>query len=154
MADGTQQLAQFEVCMEKRANALLTEGRLDRSELSRYVMKKHAMIAADIAECIASEEIGARWTELAAKDIEDVETVEEDRFREVLREANERLANETLRLCGIAEEEIETAEAKTEEKPAYADLLVFVPVRTRRKKKKSAIEEPKFEQLTMLFEAV
>ncbi|MGB9846821.1 MAG: helicase-related protein, partial [Desulfotomaculales bacterium] len=143
VADGTQQLAQFEVCMEKRANALLTEGRLDRSELSRYVRKKQAMIAADIAECIASEDIGTLWTELAAKDIEDVETVEEDRFREVLRAANERLANETLRLCGIAEEEIETAEVKTEERPSYADLLVFVPVRTRRKKKKSAVaEEP------------
>lgn len=155
VADGTQQLAQFEVCLEKRANAMLTEGRLDKSELAFYVTKRRAMLAADLAQCIADEEIGMRWSNLAAKDIEDVEMVEEARFHEALRAANERLANETLRLCGLAEEEIETADVKGAEKPAYADLLVFVPIRTRRKRKKAAVqEESKYEQLTMLFEAV
>jgi hypothetical protein len=146
VADGTQQLSQFEVCLEKRANALMTEGRLDKSELSRYISKKRSMLATDLAQCIADEEIGIKWADLAAKDIEDVEMVEEARFHEVLRVANDRLANETLRLCGLAEEEIETADIKDAEKPAYADLLVFVPIRTRKKKQ----EEPKYEQLTML----
>lgn len=149
VADGTQQMAQFEVCLEKRANALLTEGRLDKSELSRYLAKKRAMLAADLAHCIADEEIGAKWTDLAVKDIEDVEMVEEARFHEVLQAANERLANETLRLCGLAEEEIETADIKAENL-AYADLLAFVPIRTRRKKKNTQ-EEAIYEQLTMLF---
>jgi len=149
VADGTQQMAQFEVCLGKRANALLTEGRLDRSELSRYVSKKRSMLATDLAQCIADEEIGLKWTDLAAKDVEDVEMVEEARFQEVLRAANERLANETLRLCGLAEEEIETI-ATDVEKPVCVDLIASVPVRTRRRKKKGT-QDVEYEQLAMLF---
>jgi hypothetical protein len=36
VASATQQIAQFESCMTKRAHALLAEGKLDRSELAEY----------------------------------------------------------------------------------------------------------------------
>lgn len=138
VADGTQQVSQMEVCLEKRAHAMLAEGRLDKAEMSRYVQGTRMSLAADIAQCIASEDIGLRWTDLAVKDLDQVEMVDEARFREVLRQAHERLANETLRLCGLAAEE--DAEAVVEpEQPAsfaalYADLASAMPRRRRRKR--------------------
>jgi len=53
VAEGTQQVAQLQTCMEKRAHALMTEGRLDRSEMRGYMKGSRMSLAADIANCIA-----------------------------------------------------------------------------------------------------
>ncbi len=143
VAEGTQQMAQFQSCLEKRAHALMTEGRLDKSELQGYMKGTRMSLAADIAHCIASEDIGLKWTRLAEKDLADVEMYDEAEFRIALKQAQQSLAAETLRLCGIEEEivdvddvdDVEQQPAEAVKKPTYADLLLLVPKRTRRKKK-------------------
>lgn len=151
MADGTQQMAQFQTCLEKRAHALMTEGRLDKSEMRSFIKGSRMSLAADIAQCISSEDVGLKWTKLAEKDLEDVEMYSEEEFQSVLKKAQERLAAETLRLCGIEEtaevEDVETKE-ETVKKPTYADLLLLIPKRTRRKRKKNVLPEG-VEQLTL-----
>lgn len=144
VADGTQQAAQMEVCLEKRAHAMLAEGRLDKGELAKFTRGTQMSLAADIAQCIAGEDISLRWMDLAQRDLEDVEMVEESKFRKVLAETQSRLANETLRLCGIEdEEEFDiTIDVTPEEsgRPSYVELLELAPKRTKRKKKKKVAD--------------
>jgi ssDNA-binding Zn-finger/Zn-ribbon topoisomerase 1 len=137
IADGTQQVSQFQACMLKRAHAMMAEGRLDRTELAKYGRDTTSALAADLAECLADEDLGTKWTELAAKDL-DVETVSEDEFQDVLRKTQKRLTNETLRLCGITDE-IEDDDSEEIEVPkpsSWVDIYV-VPRRRRRKKQLS-----------------
>jgi len=144
VADGTQQMAQFQTCLEKRAHALMTEGRLDKSEMWKFVKDSRMSLAADIAQCISTEDIGLKWTHLAEKDLEDVEMYGEEEFQAVLRKAQEELADGTLRLCGIEETveiEEETKPAEAVKKPTYADLLLLMPKRTRRKRRKNILPE-------------
>jgi hypothetical protein len=129
----TQQMAQFKTCLEKRAHAMITEGRLEKSELPNYISGSRMHLASDLAHCIAEEDIGLKWTDLAGKDIEDVETYDEAEFKEALQKAQKKLASETLRLCGVDEEEIETVALKTDtKKPTFMDLYTLMPKRTRR----------------------
>lgn len=128
-ADETQQIAQFENCMTKRAHAMLAEGRLDRSELARYGRDSTTALAVDLANCLAGEDLSLKWVELAAKDV-DIETVSEERFKEVLNEARKRLTRETFRLCGIEDEEVEI----TPVSPGSWNDLHIIPRRRRRKK--------------------
>lgn len=114
VANGTQQVAQFENCMVKRAHAMLAEGKIDRSELAEYGRDAVNSLAADLASCLADSSLATRWEKLARKDLA-VETVSEDKFLEVLREAQDRLVKETLRLAGL-ESEVEVEEP-----------LLFVP---------------------------
>lgn len=149
VANETQQMSQFKTCLEKRAHALLAEGRLDKSELTKYVPSRGRMtLAYDLAHCIADEDIGERWTELAKKDMEEIEMYDEEEFREVLKAAHERLANETLRLCGMEEEEIETIDVPAVVRPSFGDISLLPPKRTGRKKKLP----DGVEQLTLIFE--
>ena len=134
IADGTQQVSQFQACMLKRAHAMMAEGRLDRSELAKYGRDTTSALAADLAECLADEDLGIKWAELAAKDL-DIETVSEDEFQEVLRKTQKRLTNETLRLCGLADE----IEEEPEEMPKPSAWIdIYVPRRRKRKKKQLA----------------
>ena len=136
--DGTQQADQFKVCMLKRAHALLAEGRLDRSELSRFGRDGHTSLAADIASCLLDEEAAVKWKELARKDLdEDVELVRESEFAEVLSRAQKKLARETLELCGFAPTEIEDAigDVLVKKRPTVFELAVFLPKKKKRKRK-------------------
>lgn len=130
--DKTQQVAQFESCMAKRTHAMLAEGRLDRSELSRYGTDSNSVLAKDIADCLASEDLASKWVELAEKDL-GVETVSEENFRELLALTQKRLVEETLTLCGIKKP-----------KPPVVDIAPYIPARKRREKKAG-----QFEQLTL-----
>lgn len=101
----SQQLAQFENIMIKRAHALMTEGRLDKSELANYGRDAHNAMAVDLANCLASSELADKWTELAKKDIDsNLWTVSEAEFKDALKKAMKDLAEETRRLCGVAGE--------------------------------------------------
>ncbi len=133
IADGTQQVSQFQSCMLKRAHAMMAEGRLDRTELAKYGRDTTSALAADLAECLADEDLGTKWTELAAKDI-DIETVSEDQFQDVLRKTQKSLANETLRLCGIKEDVEDDEEEIKLPKPSSWDDIYVIPRRRRRKK--------------------
>ncbi len=149
----TQQMAQFKTCLEKRAHAMITEGRLEKSELPNYISGSRMHLASDLAHCIAEEDIGLKWTDLAGKDIEDVETYDEAEFKEALQKAQKKLASETLRLCGVDEEEIETVALKTDtKKPTFMDLYTLMPKRTRRKAKLALPDG--YEQLSLFGEAV
>lgn len=101
VADGTQQVAQFERVMTKRGHAMMVEGRLDKSELARFARDEHTALAADLAECLASSDLADRWKELAARDMDaNLVLVAEAGFKHAVAEAQKRLVAETLRLCG------------------------------------------------------
>ncbi|MCL6478137.1 MAG: hypothetical protein K6T65_06945 [Peptococcaceae bacterium] len=138
--EGTQQAAQFEQCMVKRAHAMLAEGRLDRSELAAFGRDAGGALAADLADCLAGEEVARKWEELARRDMdEDLEMVEESKFLEVLAKAKKRLAKETLKLCGLSADEIEEAVSEEEEdtkRPTILELAAFLPRRRRTRKPK------------------
>jgi len=102
--NGTQQVSQFQSLMAKRAHALIVEGRLDRSELSRFGRDAHNSMAADLANCIAGAQLSNRWQELAAKDIdENLEIVSEEQFKSVIAKAMKELQQKTMELCGVTE---------------------------------------------------
>lgn len=101
VADGTQQVAQFERVMSKRGHAMMVEGRLDKSELARFARDEHTALAADLAECLAASDLADRWRELAARDLDpNLVLVAEADFKKAVAEAQKRLVAETLRLCG------------------------------------------------------
>ena len=131
IADGTQQVSQFQSCMLKRAHAMIAEGRLDRSELASYGRDTTSALAADLAECLADKNLGTKWTELAVKDL-DIETIPEDEFQDVLRKTQKSLANETLRLCGIQEDEDDEEEIEIPKPSSWVDIYV-IPRRRRKR---------------------
>jgi superfamily II DNA or RNA helicase len=135
IADGTQQVSQFQSCMLKRAHAMMAEGRLDRSELAKYGRDTTSALAADLAECLADEDLGTKWTELAAKDM-DIETIPEDQFHDVLRKSQKSLASETLWLCGIEDVEDDEEEIEISKPSSWVDIYV-IPRRRRSKKQLS-----------------
>ncbi len=149
----TQQAAQFESCMLKRAHAMLTEGKLDRSELARFGRDMNSSLAVDIANCLVGNEAVEKWEELAKKDMdENLEMVEESRFMDVLSKAQKRLAKETIRLCGLPEDILEEDEDYGEEdeiqQPTIFDLSAFLPKRRKVRKQKTSPEG--YEQLSLL----
>jgi hypothetical protein len=102
----TQQVAQFQNLMTKRAHALIVEGRLDRSELSQFGRDAHNSMAADLAGCLADTNLANKWQELAVKDIDkDLKIVSEADFKLVVAEAMKKLQSETMNLCGVTEAE-------------------------------------------------
>jgi len=126
--NGTQQMAQFIKIMSARGHALMVEGRLDRSELAKYSRDKQSSLASDLANCFAGSEVAKAWTELAAKDLANVEMIEESQFKEVLSARMEALANETRRLCGLP-----PIDAGVHDEPEFLEedelnLFNFIPV--------------------------
>lgn len=99
--NGSQQISQFMKVMSGRGHALLTEGRLDRSELARFSRDEQSSLASDLADCFATSDLADSWRELAAKDLADVEIVQEGDFKQIIEQRMKTLANETLRLCGV-----------------------------------------------------
>jgi hypothetical protein len=102
----TQQVAQFENIMTKRAHSLMVEGRLDRSELAKFGRDAHNSMASDLASCLANANLANQWQELAQKDIDkDLEVVSESHFERKVAEAIKKLHLETMNLCGVTETE-------------------------------------------------
>lgn len=99
--NGTQEMSQFKKVMSARGHALMTEGRLDRGELAKYSYDEQSSLATDLAQCFADADLANAWEELAAKEYEDVEMIEEEFFEKVLAERMQELAAQTLKLCGV-----------------------------------------------------
>jgi hypothetical protein len=133
VANSTQQIAQFQSCMSKRAHAMLAEGKLDRSDLAKFGRDASNALAVDLAGCIDRDGLGKKWSLLAEKDM-GLETVSEEKFKEVLRVARKKLTNQTLLLCGLAPEDYEDEEPEVvSTKVAWSDLYT-APKRRRKPK--------------------
>ena len=105
IVNGTQQVPQFETVMSRRGHALLVEGKIDRSALADYAKDAFSTLAADIADCLASQdqvdEMTNAWDNIAKADMDGIETIEESSYQRVVSEAMRKLTEETKRLCGI-----------------------------------------------------
>ncbi len=105
--NGTTQVAQFKRLMTKRSHALMAEGRLDKSELKNYGSDGRNKLTLDIAECLAETDLAQKWVELSKKDMDkNLKVVSEQDFKQAQRTIMGELAKETLRLCGLQEDEI------------------------------------------------
>ncbi|MGI6448854.1 MAG: helicase-related protein [Desulfitobacteriia bacterium] len=105
----TQQVAQFQNLMTKRAHALIVEGRLDRPELAQFGRDAHNSMASDLAGCLADANLANQWQELAARDLDkDLKVVSEADFKHEVAEAMKKLQSETMSLCGVTETERES----------------------------------------------
>lgn len=129
VANNTQQRSQFENMLARRCHALLLEGRIDRSELSRYTKDdSFTALARKISDDLyVVDDLAAKWKELAAKDIPDVTTVKEDEFQEALEKAKQELIALTLKLC--------KREATPAEVRAVAEKIKIMVVEATAKKK-------------------
>lgn len=105
--NGTQQMSQFLRIMSARGHALMTEGRLDKSELAQYSRDGQSSLANDLAHCFATSEAAEAWKKIAAKDLEEIETVAESEFQKVMEQRMKALAHQTLRMCGINPEAVD-----------------------------------------------
>ncbi|RUS44920.1 DEAD/DEAH box helicase [Cohnella sp. AR92] len=136
--NGSQQMKQFIHIMNGRGHALMVEGRLDSSELAQYSRDSQSSLASDLASCFASSDVAQSWTALAAKDLADIEMVEEGSFKEVLAERMRALADETLKICGVVDlaayraekERLERESIATEPEIAFEVDMVEDEVRT------------------------
>ncbi|RED75944.1 helicase-related protein [Cohnella phaseoli] len=97
----SQQMKQFMHIMSARGHALMVEGRLDKSELASFSIDSQSSLARDLASCFAGADVAKAWTTLAAKEMAGIEMIAEANFKDVLSERMQRLADETLKLCGI-----------------------------------------------------
>ncbi|MEQ2527681.1 helicase-related protein [Bacillaceae bacterium CLA-AA-H227] len=121
--NGTQEVSQFKKVMSARGHALMTEGRLDRGELSKYSYDEQSSLATDLAQCFAEADLANAWEELAAKEFEELEMIAESEFQQVLDLRMKELAETTLKLCGVATSPILQ---NTEEKEVEQDESLFV----------------------------
>lgn len=94
-------MKQFIHIMNGRGHALQTEGRIDNSELAQYTRDAQSSLARDLASCFASADVAQAWEKLAAKELEGVEMITEDNFKEVLMQRMKELGDATIRLCGL-----------------------------------------------------
>lgn len=132
IAAGTQQQAQFEKILERRCHALLLEGRLDRSEMAKYIKDDSfsvltRKISADLSEI---DDLSSKWKELAAKDLPDVTTVSEDEFLEAVNKAKKELVALTFKLCN---RELTPDEARKSAEGLRVAVMTAITGRRRKK---------------------
>lgn len=98
----TQQMVQFRRLMSRRVAAMITEGRIERSdELAKYASLSAGNLTNDLSKLLADSEILTDWQKAAQKDLsEDLELVSEEEFEERLSNAFKVLTEETIQLCG------------------------------------------------------
>lgn len=87
--------------------------RILRSAVKKYGLRRigthtlsktfayHYYRARDLASCFASTDVAQAWQKLAAKELEGVEMIAEDAFKDVLKQRMKELPDATIRLCGL-----------------------------------------------------
>lgn len=109
VVNGTQQMRQFETICARRGHALLMEGKIDRSALAEYAQDAYSTLAANIADCLASNEAIAQmsnsWDELSKAELAGIEIVEENEYEDTLKRALVAMGNKTREMCGIISSE-------------------------------------------------
>ena len=146
--NGTTQMAQFLRLMRKRGHAMMTEGRLDRSELSQFCLDAQNTMAADVAHCLADAKVADKWTELARKDIDkNLRMVSEKDFKTEMDKAMRELVAETLRLCGFNKPETvpELIEEESS-KPSIEEMWENIKNELSAKKRKKKVVVPENQQ--------
>ncbi|WP_029422767.1 helicase-related protein [Alicyclobacillus macrosporangiidus] len=131
--NGSYEMVQFKRMLQKRSHAMLLEGRLDKSEVAKFIEQddKSASTYA-IANCLGNvEDLAQKWKTLADKDIPSgVILLAEERFKREIQQAMRRLASETRRLAGVPEPEetiqpVPAAQTPRPVQPAPADAEVI-----------------------------
>jgi len=104
----TQQMAQFQRLMSRRINALLVEGRIERSDsLAKFAQDDMSNLTRDLSKCLAEVDLANKWKSVAEKDLDqNLELVEESEFALRIKEAFAKLTAETKRLCGVPLDEV------------------------------------------------
>lgn len=99
----TQQFNQFRRLMSRRINAMLVEGRIERSDsLAKFAQDDMSNLARDLSQSLAASDLADKWKLAAEKDVDqELELVEESELKERIKEAFARLTAETKRLCGV-----------------------------------------------------
>lgn len=99
----TQQMVQFERLMTRRIEALLVEGRINRSDpLVKFAQENESKLARDLSYSLEASELEEKWKTTAEKDIDqDIEMVDENELKDRIAKAFSLLTNETKRLCGV-----------------------------------------------------
>ena len=98
------EVVQLRRMLHKRAHALLLEGRLDRSEVATFAPQDELSASAmNIAACLGDlDDLSAKWQTLADKDVpQGVTMLSEEAYRQEIKKAMARLADETRRMAGI-----------------------------------------------------
>lgn len=111
---GTQQFNQFQRLMSRRINAMLVEGRIERSDsLAKYAQDDMSHLERDLSKSLAASELADKWRSAAEKDVDkELEMVEESELKARIKEAFTELTAETKRLCGIPVDTAKLKEAK------------------------------------------
>lgn len=140
--NGTQQMSQFLNVMKKRGHAMMTEGRIDRSELAEFARDAHSAMASDLANCLADAGVADQVRSLAEKDIDkNLRIVEEANYREELQKSMRELAQETLRLCGV---DTGSITSKPKQRLTITDMWVELKdqlVKPKKRKRRKVYDE-------------
>lgn len=126
---GTQQMAQFQRLMSRRINALIVEGRIDKSDsLVKYAQDEGSKLTRDLAKCLSAAELTETWKAAAEKDRDaSLEIVSEEEFQQRIKERFMELTMETKQLCGVEnftfEEEVPETNKDVRQDNEIADLL-------------------------------
>lgn len=135
------EMVQFKRMLTKRSHSLLLEGRLDKTDVATFV--EHDSNSAStfaIANCLGNvDDLSQKWQTLADKEIPTgVTMLAEDNFQNELGQAMQRLAAETKRLAGVADDV---------EFPSYTESTTFASLSKAAPKveKHDAVVLPLFE---------
>ncbi|QOY37695.1 helicase-related protein [Anaerobacillus isosaccharinicus] len=97
----TQQMVQFKRLMSRRIAAMITEGRIERSDdLAKYADLSAGNLTNDLSKMLSESDLVADWQKAASKDLDNLELVSETEFKQKLKDAFEKLTAETIRLSG------------------------------------------------------
>ncbi|KQN96852.1 helicase-related protein [Paenibacillus sp. Leaf72] len=105
VSEKTQQMAQFQRLMRRRIQALLVEGRIERSDnLAQYANDDSSNLTRDLAGSFSATELTETWKTAAEKDMDaNLKIVNEEDYENAIKEAFVRLTAETKRLCGVTD---------------------------------------------------
>lgn len=109
VSDKTQEMIQFKRLMSRRVSAMITEGRIERSDsLVQYADAGASQLTNDLSKQLDSAELSSAWESMAKKDIDkDLKIVSESEFQQAIDEAFAELTAKTKELCGVDEETAE-----------------------------------------------
>lgn len=145
--DHTQQMIQFKRLMSRRVSAMITEGRIERSDsLAQYADVGASQLTNDLSKQLDSADLTSAWESMAKKDIdEDLEIVEESQFQQAIKDAFAELTAKTKELCGVDEE---TAEEIVESLFLPDDVLEDIFLALDEENNESTAEEEKDVEVT------
>ena len=125
--DDTQQFNQFKRLMSKRVTAMITEGRIERSDdLAKYADSGAANMTNELSKSMDDHSLADDWKRAAEKDIDDdIEVIDESDFDIEITKRFKALAEETIHLSGYKEPTVDEEaiqDLNTDEMDLFASL--------------------------------